>query len=123
MLINPMMVEGQIQGGIAHGIGNALYEWMGYDDGRPAGDHDVRRLSDADRDRGADARDALPGDAARRSIRSASRASARPARFPAAAALISAVEDALTPFGVRIGQVPLTPGKIVQMIRAAGRGR
>ena len=32
VLINPMLVEGQMQGGIAHGIGNALYEWMGYDD-------------------------------------------------------------------------------------------
>ena len=36
ILINPMMVEGQIHGGVAHGIGNALYEWMGYDDaGQP----------------------------------------------------------------------------------------
>ncbi len=32
-LINPMIVEGQLVGGAAHGIGNALYEWMGYDDG------------------------------------------------------------------------------------------
>ena len=32
VLINPMLVDGQVQGGIAHGIGNALYEWMGYDD-------------------------------------------------------------------------------------------
>ncbi len=62
-LINPMMVEGQIHGGVAHGIGNALYEWMGYDEQRPAGDHDVRGLSAADRDRGADAVDALQGDA------------------------------------------------------------
>ena len=29
--VNPMIVEGQIHGGIAHGIGNALFEWMGYD--------------------------------------------------------------------------------------------
>jgi aerobic carbon-monoxide dehydrogenase large subunit len=33
VLINPMMVEGQIHGGVAHGIGNTFYEWMGYDDG------------------------------------------------------------------------------------------
>jgi carbon-monoxide dehydrogenase large subunit len=33
VLINPMMVDGQVHGGIAHGIGNAFYEWMGYDDG------------------------------------------------------------------------------------------
>src|SRR6185312_9073398 len=30
-LINPLIVDGQIQGGVAHGIGNALLEWMGYD--------------------------------------------------------------------------------------------
>ena len=29
--VNPMIVEGQIHGGIAHGIGNAMFEWMGYD--------------------------------------------------------------------------------------------
>jgi carbon-monoxide dehydrogenase large subunit len=40
--------------------------------------------------------------------------------IPAAAALISAVEDALTPFRVRIGQVPLSPMKIVEMIQAGG---
>src|SRR6476619_906806 len=33
VLINPMMVEGQVHGGVAHGIGNTFYEWMGYDDG------------------------------------------------------------------------------------------
>jgi len=32
VLINPMMVDGQVRGGIAHGIGNAILEWMGYDD-------------------------------------------------------------------------------------------
>ncbi|GAB3301493.1 molybdopterin-dependent oxidoreductase [Epidermidibacterium keratini] len=31
-LINPMIVEGQVQGGLAQGIGGALYEKMEYDD-------------------------------------------------------------------------------------------
>jgi carbon-monoxide dehydrogenase large subunit len=31
-LINPLIVEGQIHGGIVHGIGNALFEFMRYDD-------------------------------------------------------------------------------------------
>ena len=35
-LINPMIVDGQIAGGVVHGIGNALFEWMGYDEaGQP----------------------------------------------------------------------------------------
>jgi hypothetical protein len=35
---------------------------------------------------------------------------------------MSAIEDALTPFNVRIGQMPLPPMKIVEMIRAAKAG-
>src|SRR6202011_4037012 len=31
-LINPLIVDGQIQGGVAHGIGNALLEIMAYDE-------------------------------------------------------------------------------------------
>ena len=31
-MINPLNVEGQIQGGMAHGVGNALFEWMRYDE-------------------------------------------------------------------------------------------
>src|SRR6202043_2292711 len=30
-IINPLIVDGQVQGGGAHGIGNALLEWMQYD--------------------------------------------------------------------------------------------
>ena len=30
-VINPMIVDGQVQGGVAHGIGNALFEFMRYD--------------------------------------------------------------------------------------------
>ena len=30
-VINPLIVDGQVQGGVAHGIGNALLEWMQYD--------------------------------------------------------------------------------------------
>ena len=41
---------------------------------------------------------------------------------PAAAAIIAAIEDALSPFGVRIAEAPLTPGRIVSLI-AAGRRR
>jgi len=33
-VINPMMAEGQIEGGVAQGIGYALYEKITYEDGR-----------------------------------------------------------------------------------------
>ncbi|MEW5421133.1 xanthine dehydrogenase family protein molybdopterin-binding subunit [Amorphus sp. 3PC139-8] len=31
-MVNPMTVDGQVVGGIAHGLGNALFEWMGFDE-------------------------------------------------------------------------------------------
>ena len=61
--VNPLIVEGQVHGGIAHGIGNALFEWMGYDESWPARHHDVRRLSVADSNRSAAVRHALQRDA------------------------------------------------------------
>jgi carbon-monoxide dehydrogenase large subunit len=31
-ILHPQVVDGQLIGGVAHGIGNALFEWMRYDD-------------------------------------------------------------------------------------------
>ena len=41
---------------------------------------------------------------------------------PTAAAIISAIEDALSPFGVHLAQAPITPGEIVAKIEE-GRAR
>ena len=78
-IINPMIVEGQIVGGVAHGIGNALFEWMGYDEeAQPItttfADYLLPSATEVPNDRG-EIRRVSP----RRSIRSASRASANPA--------------------------------------------
>lgn len=117
VLINPMMVEGQIHGGVAHGIGNTFYEWMGYDD---AGQPVTTTFADY----------LLPTATEVPMLETLYKQTPSPLNplgvkgvgeagtIPAAAALISAVEDALTPFNVRIGQVPLTPMKLVEMIRA-----
>jgi hypothetical protein len=43
-------------------------------------------------------------------------------RMIAPAALASAVEDALSPLGVRIDEVPMTPGRIADLVEA-GRAR
>ena len=40
-LVNPMVVDGQIYGGLAQGIGTALYEEMPFDEQRPAAGGDV----------------------------------------------------------------------------------
>jgi carbon-monoxide dehydrogenase large subunit len=41
--------------------------------------------------------------------------------IPAAAALISAIEDALVPFGVHVAQMPITPHELVALIKGAIR--
>jgi carbon-monoxide dehydrogenase large subunit len=116
-LINPMMVDGQIHGGVAHGIGNALYEWMGFDDaGQPVtttfADYllptatDVPMLQTLYKQ--------TPSPLNPLGVKGVGEAGV----IPAAAAIISAVEDALAPFNVRIGQTPIMPAKLVELIRA-----
>jgi aerobic carbon-monoxide dehydrogenase large subunit len=116
VLINPMMVEGQVHGGVVHGIGNAFYEWMGYDEaGQPVtttfADYllptatEVPMLETLYKE--------TPSPLNPLGVKGVGEAGT----IPAAAALISAVEDALTPFNVRIGHVPLTPMKLLEMIR------
>ena len=63
MLVNPMVVDGQIYGGLAQGIGTALYEEMPFDtSGQPLAST-LRRLSAAGADRGAFAASRSHGDA------------------------------------------------------------
>jgi carbon-monoxide dehydrogenase large subunit len=122
-LINPMIVEGQVHGSIAHGIGNAIFEWMGYDD---AGQPITTTLADY----------LLPTAAEVPNLQTLYKESPSPHNplgvkgigelgvIPAAAAIISAVEDALSPFGVRIAQMPITPPKLAALIaRARGQSK
>ena len=64
-MVNPMLVEGQIRGGVAQGIGTALYEEIPYDKAGPAARRDAARLPPAGRVRTAadpDRAPAQPGD-------------------------------------------------------------
>jgi carbon-monoxide dehydrogenase large subunit len=118
-LINPMLVDGQVVGGIAHGIGNAILEWMGYDDSaQPVTTTFADYL--------------LPGAMEVPEIETLYKETPSPlnplgakgagevSTIPTAAAVIGAIEDALQPFGVHLAQTPVTPAKLVELI-AAGR--
>ncbi len=119
-LINPMLVDGQVRGGIAHGIGNAMLEWMGFDEsGQPVTTTFADYL--------------LPGATEVPAIETHYLETPSPlnplgakgvgevSTIPTAAAVISAIEDALQPFGVRIAQTPVTPQKLVELIAAGVR--
>ncbi len=119
VMINPMVVEGQIVGGAAHGIGNALFERMGYDENaQPVTTNFGEYL--------------LPSAPELPNFEVIHHVSPSPLNplgikgvgeggvIPAAAAIVSAVEDALAPFGVVIAETPIFPERILELINGGG---
>jgi carbon-monoxide dehydrogenase large subunit len=121
VLVNPMIVDGQIYGGCAQGIGTALYEEMTYDaNGQPQ----ASTLSDY----------LLPGPAEVPQIRIDHMETPSPyTRFgqkglgeggaiAPPAAITNAINDALSGLGVELLVSPVTPRRIFEAIsRAQGR--
>jgi carbon-monoxide dehydrogenase large subunit len=117
VLINPLLVDGQIHGGVAHGIGNALYEWMGYDEAaQPVTTTytDYLLPSATDVPMLQTLYKQTPSPLNPLGVKGVGEAGT----IPAAAAIVSAVEDALSPFNVRIDRYPLSPMMLVEMIKA-----
>ena len=79
-LVNPMVVDGQVFGGTAQGIGTALYEEMPFDSAGAAARVHARRLSAARRDRSAGDSHRAHGNALAATPRSGRKASAKAAR-------------------------------------------
>jgi len=118
-VINPMIVDGQVQGGVAHGIGNALLEWMQYDeDGQPLttsfADYMLPMATDVPTCAIAHVETVNPLNPL--GVKGAGEGGT----IPAPAAIIAAIEDALSPFDVHFTETPLTPERIVAALRAAG---
>jgi carbon-monoxide dehydrogenase large subunit len=118
-IINPMTAEGQIHGGAVHGIGNALFEWMKYDaSGQPltTSFQDYLLPSAPEVPRCLIEHVETPNPLNPLGVKGAGEGGT----IPAPAAIISAIEDALSPFGVRFSDMPLTPSAIVEALRRAG---
>jgi aerobic carbon-monoxide dehydrogenase large subunit len=118
-VINPLIVDGQVQGGVAHGIGNALLEWMQYDaNGQPLttsfADYLLPMATDVPTCGIAHIETLNPLNPL--GVKGAGEGGT----IPAAAAIIAAIEDALSPFGVHFAETPLIPERIVAVLRAAG---
>ncbi|MFZ3360866.1 MAG: xanthine dehydrogenase family protein molybdopterin-binding subunit [Xanthobacteraceae bacterium] len=120
-IINPLIADGQIHGGIAQGIGNALLEEIVYD-----GQGNIATATLADY---------LPPTACEvppielHHIEGPAASSITGAKglgeggaIGAPAAIINAVNDALAPFGASIDEIPATPQRIRAALRAAGFG-
>ena len=118
-MINPMLVKGQIHGGIVQGLGQGLFEVMAYDESG-------QLLSGSFMDYAMPRADDLPlfevdshevptgvNPLGAKGVGEAGTVGALPA-------LLNAVNDALAPLGVRHLDMPATPERVWQAMRAGG---
>ena len=115
--INPRLVEGQIMGGLAHGIGNALYERMTFDaDANPVSTNFAEYLlvGSSEMPQRIELID-LPTKTPLNAL--GVKGVGETGVLPVAAAVASAIEDALAEFGVAITSVPVTPMDVLAMVR------
>jgi len=126
-VINPLLVDGQVQGGIAQGLGQALYEGVVYDE---TGQLLTGSLMDYAVPRAANlprlqlARTETPTPVNPLGVKGIGEAGT----IGSTPAVVSAVVDALAPFGVSHIDMPLKPQKIWRLCREkkpapAGRRR
>jgi carbon-monoxide dehydrogenase large subunit len=121
VLVNPMIVDGQIVGGTAQGIGSALYEEMAFDgQGQPL----ASTLADY----------LLPGPPEVPNIRVLHMETPSPytefgqkgvgegGAIGPAAAIANAINDALAVRGVELCEIPITPRRILAALGAGSRG-
>ena len=114
VIVNPLTVEGQILGALAHGIGGAMFEDLVYgDDGQLQSSTFVDYL--------------LPTSTVMPEVvhdftETASlnlggfKGMGEGAAIPTAGALANAVDDALSDFGVRFRELPISPEKVYRLI-------
>ncbi len=117
-IVNPMIAEGQVHGGVAQGIGNALLEEIIYDE---TGGILTASLADY---MPPTAHEMPPIEL--HHIETPSANSITKAKglgeggtIGAPAAVVNAINDALTPFGVQIDEMPATPQRIRAALRAS----
>src|SRR2546426_4422707 len=120
-VINPTIVEGQVHGGVAQGVGGALFEEMVYDE-------TGQLLTGSLMDYAVPKADDLPSietvhlefPSPRNPL--GAKGLGEGGAISPPAAIANAIEDALAPFGVRITETPVTPARILARL-AAERAR
>ena len=114
-LINPMIVEGQVHGAVAQGIGAALYEEIIYDEaGQP--------LTASLADYGIPVASEVPAITTRHletespSTVGGFRGMGEGGTIGAPAAIANALADALAPLGAEIFELPMTPQRLFRLV-------
>ncbi|WP_372623700.1 xanthine dehydrogenase family protein molybdopterin-binding subunit [Falsiroseomonas sp.] len=116
-VVNPLLVDEQVRGGIVQGLGGALYEHCVYDD---QGNLLTTTMADYLVPMSAEMPDMHIGHVetpTRESLLGA-KGAGEAGTAGAPAALMNAINDALRPLGARVTEQPFTPARI---LRALGR--
>ena len=117
-VINPMIVDGMVHGGIAQGVGQALQEEGIYDDSG-------QLLTGSMMDYAVPTTEDLPSYETDRTVTPTSanpmgvKGAGETATIAASPAVINAVVNALSPFGVRHIDMPAKPEKVWRLMRQA----
>ncbi len=114
-MINPDVVEGQIAGGVAQGIGGALLEHLACDEGgNPVAttfvDYLVPSATEVPSIEYGHIETPSPGPGGFKGVGEGGAIGAPPA-------VANAVADALAPFGAEVTHLPLTPERIVELVK------
>ena len=116
-VVNPMVVDGQVVGGIAHGIGNALFERLHHDSGaQPQTTNFAEYLLPMATDMPPIA--ILHTETASPLNPLGLKGAGEGGTIASIAAIIGAVENALAPLGVKINEAPISPARIVALVNA-----
>jgi carbon-monoxide dehydrogenase large subunit len=119
-IINPIIVDGQVHGGVAQGIGGTLFEHLVYNE---EGQLLTKTMKEYLLPNSQDIPDIevqhlmTPSPFTVDGIKGCGEGGA----IGPMAALGNAVTDALAPFGVRVTSLPLTPDRVLEMISASTR--
>jgi carbon-monoxide dehydrogenase large subunit len=121
-MVNPMIVEGQVVGGVAQGLGTALYEEIPYDEnGQPLAstflDYMIPGATEVPDVRVLHME--TPSPHTRFGIKGMGEGGA----IAPPAAVINAINDALKPLGAEVSQTPATPDRVLRAIIAAKEAR
>ena len=117
-VINPLLVEAQVQGGAAHGIGNAFYEQLHYDDQGQllnASFMDYLLPTALDVPRVETAHGETPSPLNPLGVKGVGEAGA----IPTGAVFAQAIDDALQG-RVEVTEIPLSPNRLFELMRDAG---
>jgi aerobic carbon-monoxide dehydrogenase large subunit len=117
-LVNPMIADGQVMGGAAQGIGNALLEEIIYDD---TGNMLTATLADflPPTCREIPPIELFHLETLSDATLTQSKGLGEGGAIGAPAAVLNAINDALTPFRVSINEIPATPQRIRAALRQA----